>query len=125
VSELEFVKIVSDEDLDHLIEKEKSYKDSWKKSGGRSAWFMLKRKIDRLVFMLEKEPHDFVTAKSQHDIFECIKKDPSGRDGTILAEIRDLRRYLLLVEAEMMNQKIVTTLKWEKDDESLHYIPYA
>ena len=38
-----------------------------------------------------------------------LTADPSGADGTPLAEVRDLRRYLLLVEAEMMARGVVKT----------------
>jgi hypothetical protein len=55
---------------------------------------MLARKWDRLENMLEG-------SKPAYDLFAEIEANPSGCDGTILAEIRDLRRYLLLVEAEM------------------------
>ena len=44
-----FLSVVLDEDLRYVLEKDRSYGASWKKSGGRSAWFMLKRKIDRMV----------------------------------------------------------------------------
>ena len=120
MSELDFIEIVSKEDHDHLREKAKSYGDSWKRSGGRSSWFMLKRKMDRLENMLNKYPKDMKEALAHQDVFEKIKQDPSGTDGTVLAEIRDLRRYLLLVESEMMNQKIISPFVFEKDDESLH-----
>jgi hypothetical protein len=36
-----------------------------------------------------------------------VQSDPSGRDGSLLAEIRDLRCYLLLVEAEMVSRGVV------------------
>lgn len=120
MSELNFLEVVSDQDHEHLRVKAESYGDSWKKSGGRSCWFMLKRKIDRLVNMLEREPGNFTEAKTQHDIFEKIKQDPSGADGTVLSEIRDLRRYLILCEAEMMNQKVISPFVFEKDDEANH-----
>jgi hypothetical protein len=35
--------------------------------------------------------------------------NPLGTDGTVLAEVRDLRRYLLLVEAEMVARGVVET----------------
>jgi hypothetical protein len=77
-----------------LLEKEKTYKGSWKKRGGVGAFMMLARKWDRLENMLEG-------SKPAYDLFAEIEANPSGCDGTILAEVRDLRRYLLLVEAEM------------------------
>jgi len=33
-----------------------------------------------------------------------IAAAPGGEDGTVLAEVRDLRRYLLMAEAEMIEQ---------------------
>jgi hypothetical protein len=41
------------------------------------------------------------------DIFVKIEADPSGEDGTVLAVMRDLRRYLLLIEAEMVARGVV------------------
>lgn len=84
---------VAEEDLRHLDEKERTYGGSWKKRGGVGAFMMLARKWDRIENMLEK---------TQYDIFGAIESDPTGRDGSALAEVRDLRRYLLLVESEMV-----------------------
>lgn len=122
-------------DVEHLLMKEKTYHGSWKRSGGRSAWFMLRRKIDRLLEMMKRPepPHgwsmdDYLEAVetarcgdgdvtvdanvagylaasySAENIFAMIRSDPSGTDGSVLAEVRDLRRYLLLVEAEMVSR---------------------
>jgi hypothetical protein len=52
---------------------------------------MLARKWDRIENQAKKE---------NYDIFETIRKDP--REEGIIDDIRDLRRYLLLVEAEML-----------------------
>jgi len=81
-------------DVTELREKDKEYGGSWKKRGGANAFFMLCRKWDRIEQFVEK--HDW-------DIFKAIKKDerPEG----ILDDIRDLRRYLLLVEAEMVARR--------------------
>lgn len=80
-----------------LRECERQYGDSWKQRGGVGAFMMLARKWDRL----EKAVH-----KDQYDIFKTISADqrPEG----ILDDIRDLRRYLLLVEAEMANRGVST-----------------
>lgn len=120
---------VAMEDVRYVTGKDISYGASWKLSGGRSAWFMLKRKIDRLCEMLKRpegppgfeesltsradppseglsisqEAYHFLRqCLSSEDIFAKIRQAPSGDDGTVLAEMRDLRRYLLLVESEMM-----------------------
>lgn len=112
---LNYLSIVAQKDVDFVVMREGTYQGSWKRSGGRSAWFMLKRKIDRLTTMLARpKPNAGVTLEIQlalemkaEDVFENIKVDPSGKDGTVLAEIRDLRQYLLLVEAEMMSRGLV------------------
>ena len=79
--------------LDHvkLEEAERSYGDSWKQRGGVGAFMMLARKWDRL----EKQVNE-----CNFDVFKAINED--GRDEGIIDDIRDLRRYLFLVEAEMV-----------------------
>lgn len=47
---------------------------------------------------------DCYTAGNLH---AAIRRDPSGADGSALAEVRDLRRYLLLEEAEMVAKGVV------------------
>lgn len=87
---MDYINAVTADDLDELKRKEATYKGSWKKRGGIGAAMMILRKVDRLENMLEERAYD---------IFDKI--DMSGADGTMLAEIRDLRRYLILVEAEL------------------------
>jgi hypothetical protein len=140
-----YLDLVAKQDIEGLMEKEKTYQGSWKKSGGRSAWMMVKRKIDRLTNLMsrEPEPKDFVLdvekvryrtelinfllrAYIAEDVFERIKYEErlsggKGLDGGVLAEIRDLRRYLMLIESEMYAQGVIPTeTVWEKDDEALH-----
>jgi hypothetical protein len=93
---------VSDQDLYNTVHKlaaedgkevearDKSYGSSWKKRGGVGAFMMLARKWDRI----EKQAET-----NGWDIFTTIRRDPSANG--ILDDIRDLRRYLLLVEAEL------------------------
>lgn len=87
-------------DSDHrgLKIKESTYRGSWKKRGGVGAAMMVLRKVDRLENIL---------AQSGYDIFSMIARNPSSGDGTALAEVRDLRRYLALVEAEMVARGVV------------------
>jgi len=66
------------------------YAASWKKRGGVGAFMMLARKWDRLENTVEQ---------AGYDIFQAVAKD-SRPEGAI-DDIRDLRRYLLLVEAEL------------------------
>jgi hypothetical protein len=89
-----FLKQVADEDIKCLRQKEETYQGSWKKRGGVGAFMMCARKWDRLEVMMEEN----------YNIFDGILGDASGADGSVLAEVRDLRRYLLLIEAEMISR---------------------
>ena len=87
------VNILANEDVTGLHDAEKSYGDSWKKRGGIGAFMMLARKWDRI----ENQVND-----CNYDIFLALEED--GRQEGLIDDIRDLRRYLLLVEAEMALQ---------------------
>jgi hypothetical protein len=148
-----FLQIVAQSDVDYVIPKDTSYGASWKKSGGRSAWFMLKRKIDRLVEMLRSPDVEQLVREMQRsaemadqtgattyldpetamrvtraltaeDVFAKIASEPpTGEDGTVLAEIRDLRRYLLLVEAEMMARGVVPAPPGSEEPRFEDFVP--
>ena len=75
-------------DINALKKAEKSYGDSWRKRGGVGAFMMLARKWDRI---------ENQTNKQGYDLFAAIFADTT--DAGILDDIRDLRRYLLLVES--------------------------
>lgn len=99
---MEFLGAVASEDVAHLREKERTYGGSWKKRGGVGAFMMLARKWDRIENLLGYKDG------TQYNIFAAIEANPHGGDSTVLAEIRDLRRYLLLVEAEMVARGVVS-----------------
>jgi len=80
-------------DVDALVEAQQSYGDSWKRRGGVGAFMMLARKWDRLEKQVEE---------NNHDIFKAIEEDT--RSEGVIDDIRDLRRYLLLVEMEMLER---------------------
>lgn len=82
--------IISAEDWTSLDRAEEDYGDSWRKRGGIGAFMMLARKWDRIENQV---------VEKGWDIFKSIEQDirPEG----ILDDIKDLRRYLLLVEAHM------------------------
>lgn len=94
---------VAAQDLATLQQKESTYKGSWRKRGGIGAFMMLARKWDRLENMLDAQTPQF-------DIFKGLQHQDdmgeTGNDGSLLAEIRDLRRYLMLVEANLYLQKM-------------------
>lgn len=78
-------------DAARVEEKDKQYGSSWKKRGGVGAFMMLARKWDRIEELVEKH--------FNWDLFAAIESD--HRPEAVIDDIRDLRRYLLLVEAEM------------------------
>jgi hypothetical protein len=78
-------------DVTGLVKAERHYGDSWKRRGGVGAFMMLARKWDRL---------ENTVLDHGYDIFEAIHVD--ARPEGIIDDIRDLRRYLLLVEQEMV-----------------------
>lgn len=90
-------------DVAEVTAKDISYGSSWKRREGVGAYMMLARKTDRLDEMMR--------SIWSYDIFRGIAAvmfdGTQGNDGTVLAEVRDLRRYLLLVEAEMVERGAV------------------
>ena len=110
---------IATKDADVLIRKDKEYGGSWLKRGGVGAFMMLARKWDRLeqamtVVKTRWEPkpewyegsqngisHDegHEVPLDKYDVIERALAD--GREEGILDDIGDLRRYLLLVEAEI------------------------
>jgi len=88
---LKNLKVIYDEDIKVLHHKDKTYQGSWNKRD-YSAFENLARKWDRI---------HVICSKHGWSVFAALGDDSSaqGHDGTILAEIRDLRRYLALVEA--------------------------
>ena len=81
--------LIAVNDIEVLNEKGKVYGDSWKKRGGVGAFMMLARKWDRIENQMQA---------SGYDIFKC---DVHEKDG-LLDDIQDLRRYLMLVEEELL-----------------------
>ena len=92
---------LADGDVANIEEKERAYGSSWKRRGGIGAFMMLARKFDRIEQRVSSEIA--VTADApgaqRHNLFQHIVAD--RRAEPLLDDIRDLRRYLILVEAEM------------------------
>lgn len=97
---LNYLQPVAEGDVATLQRKEATYRGSWKRRGGVGAFMMMARKWDRLEGILQTQ--------FKYDVFGAIAAAPSGDDGTVLAEVRDLRQYLALVEAEMVSRQVVT-----------------
>ena len=86
---------ISENDTEVLINKDAEYGSSWKRRGGIGAFMMLARKWDRLEEQVKKH---------SYDIFAAIKAD--SREEGIIDDLRDLRRYGLLIESETVETKI-------------------
>ncbi len=89
---------LANEDVEGLHISEQSYGNSWKQRGGVGAFMMLARKWDRL----EKQVADW-----NYDVFQTAFED--SREEGVIDDIRDLRRYLFLVEAEIRMQQTSRT----------------
>lgn len=137
---MQHLEVVAASDVAVLRKKEATYQGSWKAAGGVSAWFMMRRNLDRLIVMMRPpsmaegfslaDLDDLIDSHGKlgspefdgdrtldvsilqylrecyvaQDVFKKIGDDPSGQDGSVLAVIRDARRYMMLVEAEMIAQ---------------------
>ena len=112
---MEFLEQVAEADLARVRRKEARYQGSWKKRGGPGAFMMLARKWDRIENQVEDtvvepiNPHGTMTEAAQYDILQHVAI--GGHPDGLLDDIRDLRCYLLLVEAELMAQGVVTRLE--------------
>jgi hypothetical protein len=78
-------------DVEVLLEKDLEYGGSWKRRGGIGAFMMLARKWDRIETQV---------GRVGWDLFLAVRID--DRPEGVLDDIRDLRRYLALVEAELV-----------------------
>lgn len=100
---LTHLETIAKEDVLGLTKAQQSYGDSWKKRGGVGAFMMLARKWDRLENRVKAgiKCHPNIQGEdvAPYDIFDHIAAD--DRAEGLIDDIRDLRRYLMLVEAEM------------------------
>jgi hypothetical protein len=101
---LRYLDAVLESDAEQTITADINYRGSWKRRGGTGAFHMLARKWDRLEPRVEA--HGF-------DVFDAIKHD-RRREG-VIDDIRDLRRYLALVEAEAVRLGLVPVQVLGKD----------
>jgi hypothetical protein len=82
-------------DCDQLRRKNAEYGGSWAKRGGTGAFHAIVRKADRLETQLKKWNFDLARAfESEHGLTESLE-DTLG----------DLRRYLILVEAWLLEKQ--------------------
>ena len=102
---LDQLNAVAEEDVAGLKKAQKSYGNSWKQRGGVGAFMMLARKWDRLENRVSREgemlspPGEAEVRVTPYDIFAHVAADTRAEG--VIDDIRDLRRYLMLVEAEL------------------------
>ena len=94
---MRYLQGVLDSDKKALEVKESIYNGSWKKREGIGAFFVTVRKWDALENILEK--------LYGYDVFKGALEQGDG-DGTVLDQIRDMRRYLALIESEVLRLRI-------------------
>jgi hypothetical protein len=88
---------ITQADIEYVKRKDAQYQSSWKRRGGTGAFFTVVRPWDRF--------ESIARTNAAYDIFKIILQEGlDGPDGSLIACVRDLRRYLLLLEAEMMEQ---------------------
>lgn len=83
-------------DLATLVHKNEQYGESWKRRGGKGAWFTLVRPWDRLEEMVRA---------AEDDIFAAGDNTHHEADSDILDSIRDVRNYLHLIEDEILRRR--------------------
>lgn len=86
---------IAKQDTRTILQKEHTYKGSWKKRGGQGAFFTFARPIDR---------YEEIAKQGDYDLLGILQKEYDsgtyGQDGTLSATVKDIRCYLLLLEAE-------------------------
>lgn len=87
---------VAKSDVRGLRKVHTKYGNSWKKRGGVGAFFNFCRKWDRLEIRLTEDAGGI----PEYDILARAAADPDVEG--IIDDIRDLRRYLILVESELI-----------------------
>ena len=104
VTNWENIKGIAQKDLEALSRAQSSYGDSWRRRGGVGAFMMLARKFDRIEHQSEKHGWDVFKAGEVY----------VGEAG-LLDDIRDLRRYLLLVEDYILANTNEFDVEYESD----------
>ncbi len=124
---------VAKEDVGALVKAQTSYGNSWKQRGGVGAFMMLARKWDRIEQRMGQTPvllfdSDITFADGgddgdRFDILQHLMAD--DRPEGVIDDIRDLRRYLILIESEARAMRIPACAgparsTVESSDESIH-----
>ena len=79
------------QDCEEVRKRDESYGSSWKKRGGIGAFMMTARKFDRIM---QNTPNNSLSELRNH-------VGDEGVSDTIANDLKDFRRYLLLIETEI------------------------
>jgi len=117
---LDALAAIAEEDVAGLKKAQQSYGNSWKSRGGVGAFMMLARKWDRLENRVRRGmTQGSLSAPvtpiniNEYDIFAHVISDPRAEG--VIDDIRDLRRYLLLVEADLRDRGFGATHRDNKE----------
>lgn len=88
-----YIAKVASDDAAEVLRKDLEYGASWKQRGGVGAFMSMVRKIDRLQAQ--------VNTRTGWDIFAHMLRQPGPGGEGVRETISDLRRYLMLFEAEI------------------------
>ena len=120
---LSYLSEIGNEDAAGLVEAQKQYGNSWKKRGGIGVFMMLARKWDRFEQRVQEAPRfshgeeiDPLPDGDRFDILAHLAAD--DRVEGLIDDIRDLRRYLTLVEAEARAMGLPCAQSKHRDNKS-------
>ena len=116
---LRLLDVVAKADVAGLKKAQQSYGNSWKSRGGVGAYMMLARKIDRMENRVKRASPD----AAPYDIFAHVVADTRAEG--VIDDIRDLRRYLMLVEAELLARGHELGIARDNVDEPAKVPPFA
>lgn len=91
-----------------VLAADTQYQGSWQQRGGTGAFFTIARKWDRIEAAAKRVGYDLEVASRQDD-------RPEG----LINDIRDLRRYLTLLEAWLVSRGSATSRLTEHEQDQL------
>jgi hypothetical protein len=104
---LDYLARITQEDAKILTVTDQQYNASWKQRGGVGAFFIMARKWDRLESAVANNK------QTPWDILSIAARD--ARPEGLIDDIRDLRRYLALIEAELRRSTFIMNKLTERD----------
>lgn len=101
---IDLIEQIALDDVAVVKKKDAEYGGSWQRRGGVGAFMMACRKWDRIEQLVQQY---------KYDVFQAAAED--SREEGILDDLRDLRGYLLLIEAEIRERQATVTSPMRKE----------